>query len=462
MKKIISLLLVSTTVLSLFALSACSSLDIQEQPDAVIIYADKIYPSAIGNYLKDTSVNIPAIEAYMKEYNKNADESSKINYDTIKYNKEADYYYVNDKETDLGIKFRLDSTMAITNAYIYTGTLDQTQKNVYNIVINAIETSGYKTLMTDEDKAIIQHTLQGFNSVSAAKNEVMQIFNGQENFAAKWENNIAEFEIPLQPEKLPEPDKSHTLAEIVMPTIEIPSITLDTTIIEGTHLSDGTPVSKEQVENIANKITSATSEIKSVTEYTKTSPDDINSVIDDIAVQSKINDVTKSLFDVDAYLDKLTASEETKELSTTKDLANALHNSYSEYEALTKPTVGFTGAGGIKNSADDYFNAVFTKNELSVDGSGGNGSMLFEGGLDAAKKTINTAMGTVNKIPYSPPDTMVEFDPEFGKSQVGLKGQNANDYIDKQLSSLAKLMPDLEDDAGKPSGYHKEWYAIFW
>ena len=250
--------------------------------------------------MKDASVNIPAIEAYMKEYNKSADESAKINYDTIKYNKDSDYYYVNDRETDLGIKFRLDSTMAITNAYIYTGTLDQTQKNVYNIVINAIETSGYKTLMTDEDKAIIQHTLQGFNGVSAAKNEVLQIFNGQENFAAKWENNIAEFEIPLQPEKLPEPDRSHTLAEIVMPTIETPSITLDTTIVEGTHLSDGTVVSKEKVENIASQITSATAEIKSVTEYTKTSPNEINSVIDDIAVQSKINDVTKTLFDVDA------------------------------------------------------------------------------------------------------------------------------------------------------------------
>lgn len=453
MKKIISLLLVSTTVLSLFALSACSSLNIQEQPDAVIIYADKIYPSAIGDYLKDTSVNVPAIEAYMKEYNKNADESAVINYDTIKYNKDSDYYYVNDKETDLGIKFRLDSTMAITNAYIYTGTLDQTQKNVYNIVINAIETSGYKTLMTDEDKAIIQHTLQGFNGVSASKNEVMQIFNGQENFAAKWENNIAEFEIPLQPEKLPEPDKSHTLAEIVMPTIEIPSISLDTTIVEGTHLSDGTPVSKEKVESIASQITGATADIRSVTEYTKTSPDEINSVIDDIAVQSKINDVTKSLFDVDAYLDKLTESQETKNLSTTKDLANSLNDSYAEYEKMTKPTVGFTGANGVKNNANKYFDAIFDSSDLSV-----NGSDLFDknGGLDNVKKTINNAIGTDNigKIQYKEPD-MVTFDEDLSEKK-GYVTQDGDDFIKKQMSNLSKFAQGLSDAAGEPKGFGRD------
>ena len=449
MKKIISLQLVSTTVLSLFALSACSSLKIQEQPDAVIIYADKIYPSAIGNYLKDASVNIPTIEAYMKEYNKSADESAKINYDTIKYNKDSDYYYVNDRETDLGIKFRLDSTMAITNAYIYTGTLDQTQKNVYNIVINAIETSGYKTLMTDEDKAIIQHTLQGFNGVSAAKNEVLQIFNGQENFAAKWENNIAEFEIPLQPEKLPEPDRSHTLAEIVMPTIETPSITLDTTIVEGTHLSDGTVVSKDKVENIASQITSATAEIKSVTEYTKTSPNEINSVIDDIAVQSKINDVTKTLFDVDAYVGEMKKSQETQNLSTTKDLASNLNESFKEYEKLTKPTVGFTGANGIKNSASDYFGAVFTKKDLSL---GGN---LFDknGGLDNVKSTINNAIGknNIGKIKYQEPD-MVTFDGDLSEKGGYVTKQSAAD-IKKAMSKLSGYAATLDKE---PAGYNKD------
>lgn len=453
MKKIISLLLVSTTVLSLFALSACSSLNIQEQPDAVIIYADKIYPSAIGDYLKDASVNIPAIEAYMKEYNKNADESAVINYDTIKYNKDSDYYYVNDKETDLGIKFRLDSTMAITNAYIYTGTLDQTQKNVYNIVINAIETSGYKTLMTDEDKAIIQHTLQGFNGVAASKNEVMQIFNGQENFAAKWENNIAEFEIPLQPEKMPEPDRSHTLSEIVMPTIEIPSISLDTTIVEGTHLSDGTPVSKEKVESIASQITDATADIKSVTEYTKTSPNEVNSVIDDIAVQSKINDVTKSLFDVNAYVKELTKSQETQNLSTTKDLANSLNNSYKEYETLTKPTVGFTGANGVKNSASNYFDAIFTKSDLSL---GGN---LFDknGGLNNVKNTINNAIGkdNIGKIDYSEPP-MVEFDDDELSNKKGYVEKRTEQYIKDQISGLSGLATYLSNAVGEPAGYDKD------
>ena len=75
MKKTLSILLVSTLfVTSIFGLSACSQLDIAEQPDPVVIYAEKIYPSAIGNSLTDISVKVPTIDAYMEEYNKNADE----------------------------------------------------------------------------------------------------------------------------------------------------------------------------------------------------------------------------------------------------------------------------------------------------------------------------------------------------------------------------------------------------
>ena len=210
MKKALIFIL-STTLLftTVFALGGCSQLDEPEQPDPVVIYAEKIYPSAVGNYLTDESVKVPAIDAYMKEYNKNADSTAKINYTTVKYNKDADYYYVNDSKTDVGMKFKLDSSMSIVKASIYTGTLDQTTKNVYNVVLNAIEVSGYKSLMTAEDKAIIQHTLNGIAGVENAKQEIQQIFNGQENFAAKWEENVAEFEIPVKPTELPKPDKPY-------------------------------------------------------------------------------------------------------------------------------------------------------------------------------------------------------------------------------------------------------------
>ena len=50
MKKTLSIILVSTLVVSsIFAFAGCSQLDVAEQPDPVVIYAEKIYPSAIGN-----------------------------------------------------------------------------------------------------------------------------------------------------------------------------------------------------------------------------------------------------------------------------------------------------------------------------------------------------------------------------------------------------------------------------
>lgn len=370
MKKTLSIILVSTLVVSsIFAFAGCSQLDVAEQPDPVVIYAEKIYPSAIGNCLTDASVKVPAIDAYMKEYNANADDTAKINYDSIKYNKEAGYYYVNDNSTDVGIKFRLDQSMSIVSASIYTGTLDQTTRNVYNIVINAIETSGYKALMSAEDKAIIQHTLNGFNGVSSAKNDVQQIFNGQENFAAKWANNVAEFEIPVKPDELPKPDTSHSLAAVQMPTIEVPSITLDTTIVEGTRLDDGTEVKPQDVSNIANKITSASSQIASVNQYNKTTPEGVNSVLDDLVINATKRETGKLLTDASMQVGKLQGSTGTSTLEVTQKLTGELKTAFAEFEKQTKPAVQTSQGYGdvtIYAKSSDLVSQVFTKEQLTV------------------------------------------------------------------------------------------------
>lgn len=366
MKKTLSILLVSTLfVTSIFGLSACSQLDIAEQPDPVVIYAEKIYPSAIGNSLTDISVKVPTIDAYMEEYNKNADETAKINYDTIKYNKDAGYYYVNDKTTDVGMKFRLDQSMSIVNASIYTGTLDQTTKNVYNIVINAIETSGYKTLMTAEDKAIIQHTLNGFNGVSSAKNEVLQIFAGQENFAAKWQNNVAEFEIPVKPSELPKPDTSHTLTEIEFPTVEIPSITIDTTIKEGTKLDNGTVVKPQDITNLVSQIEDASSQIASVNKYNETTPEGVNAVLDDIIVKAAMRETGKLLTTTGSSILDMNLSLETKELPSTKTLTTEVKNAYSSFASMTKVTEGPTSGKSpvVYASASEFFKGMDKTNK---------------------------------------------------------------------------------------------------
>ena len=338
MKKVISTLLVTTIMISLVSLCGCSQLSMNEQPDPVVIYAEKIYPSAIGNYLTDPSVEVPAIDAYMDEYNKNADETAAINYESIKYNKDLGYYYVNDRTTDLGMKFRVDQAGTIVSASIYTGSMDQQGKNVYNVVINAIETAGYKTLMTDSDRAVIQHTLNGFNSVASAKNEVMQIFNGEENFAAKWANNIAEFEIPVKPSELPKPDTSHTLPEIVMPTIEIPEITIDTTIVEGTHLPDNLEVGKQDIDSLVNKVNTATSKIASVTEYNKTTPEGVNDILDDMVIS---NELIKTEILLSSAMNELgeisSASPELGAAFASTDLQAKLTENYNAFSAATMP-----------------------------------------------------------------------------------------------------------------------------
>ena len=403
MKKVLSTLLVSTLVVSsILSLSACSQLNIVEQPDPVVIMAEKIYPSAIGNYLTDASVKVPAIDAYMKEYNANADPSAVINYDSIKYNKDADYYYVNDNSTDVGMKFRLDQSMSIVSASIYTGTLDQTTKNVYNIVINAIETSGYKTLMTAEDKAIIQHTLNGFNGVAAAKNDVQKIFAGQENFGAKWANNVAEFEIPVKPSELPKPDQSHTLADIEMPTIEIPSITLDTTIIEGQHLDDGTVVKSTDVTNIADKITSATKQIQSVNAYNETTPEGVNSIMGELIANASKREAGKLLAEASMDLAKLQSSSSTSSLDVTKKLTSELQSAYSYFEQQTKPdTQKAQGYTGVMANSSDFVKTVFDSSQLQVDKNAtpdiDKARSLLNDAVAAQQKAKETARGTSNQ-----------------------------------------------------------------
>ena len=397
MRKIISISLAILLSMSVVALSGCDAFKIEEQPDAVVIYADKIYPEAVGNYLTDASVDVPTIEAYMEEYNKNADDTAKINYETIKYNKDADYYYVNDKETSVGIKFRLDDSMTIVSASIYTGSLDQTTKNVYNIVINAIETCGYKTLMTDEDKAVIQHTLNGFNGVNSAKNEVLQIFSGEENFAAKWENNIAEFEIPVQPSELPKPDTSHTLSEIVMPTIDIPSISLDTTIVEGTHLKDLPQASKEEIKSVITDIDSANSQIAGVKEYNKTTPEGVNKILDDIVVQSEKNNIYAKLESTEAKMEKMKESPTMSSLPSTTQLTKELEKSYADFAALTKVTA--SNPGSLYTSASAFFAATGG----SSGSSGGNTAYEQQQSIiNSAIKSFNTNSNK-NAIKYDPP-----------------------------------------------------------
>lgn len=355
MKKALLFLFSATILLTtVFALGGCSQLDLPEQPDPVVIYAEKIYPSAVGNYLTDASVNIPAIEAYMKEYNKNADSTAQINYTSIKYNKDADYYYVNDNKTAVGMKFKLDSSMSIVSASIYTGALDQTTKNVYNVVINAIEVSGYKSLMTDEDRAIIQHTLNGINSVENAKQEVQQLFNGQENFAAKWESNMAEFEIPVKPTELPKPDTSHKLVDVVMPTVEVPTITLDTTIVEGTHLSNGTEVKPQDISDIANKIQDANKDIAQVQEYNKTSPESVNSLMNSISINAQLKNTDKKIVEAGTKIKELQDSAETKDLSVTKTLTSEFNEMFKNFQNETMPKPDNSNSGVIA-SASDFF-----------------------------------------------------------------------------------------------------------
>ena len=192
--------------------------------------------------------------------------------------------------------------------------------------------------MTDADRAIIQHTLNGFNNLSSSKNDVQQIFNGQENFAAKWENNMAEFEIPVKPSELPKPDNSHKLPEIQMPTIEVPGITLDTTIVEGTHLDDGTPVKKEDITDITNKITDASSHIESVKAYNKTDVEGVNKILDNMVLKSTMAQTGKLLTSAGNSISTLQNSSTTAKMPTTKELTEELMKSYEEFEKMTKVT----------------------------------------------------------------------------------------------------------------------------
>lgn len=434
MKKTISFLLVSTLLATaVFGLSACSQLDIAEQPDPVVIYAEKIYPSAIGNSLTDASVDVPAIDAYMEEYNKNADETAKINYDTIKYNKDAGYYYVNDKTTDVGMKFRLDQSMSIVNASIYTGTLDQTTKNVYNIVINAIETSGYKSLMTAEDKAIIQHTLSGFNGVSSAKNDVQQIFSGQENFAAKWQNNVAEFEIPVKPSELPKPDTSHTLADVELPTVEIPSITIDTTIKEGTKLDNGTVVKPQDITSIVNKIEGASSQIASVNKHNETSQEGVNKALDDIVVKATMRETGKLLTSASDSILNMNLSLETKELPSTKTLTKEVQKAYDEFARLTRVT---------ETSSDKNFPTIYATTEdffKDMDVSNKNKSPLkLLGDIIAAQAKVASSIVTLPNV-VEPNNTPVISDLVYRPYSDGsvITLPNASTYATTQPKIMA-------------------------
>lgn len=403
MKKVLSITLACILCLSIFSFAGCSSLELKEQPDRVVISADKIYPEAIGNYITDISVDIPAITAYMEEYNKNADETAKINYTTIKYNKTADYYYVNDATTDVGMKFRLDATQSITSASIYTGTLDQPGKNVYNIVINAIETSGYKTLMTDQDRALIQYTIDGFNGVSAAKQEVQQLFNKEANFAAKWNNEIAEFEIPVKPTELPKPDSSHTLMEVTFPTVEIPPISLDTTIVEGTHLSDMTPVKPKDFDKIAANINSATSSVAAVQAYTQQNVDmndlsNTKNAVDDIKINSTIAASGMQLTAASFDALQLATSPETAKLPCTKQIMAGLDSAYKEYAAanvIRKDASSLTLPTSAKGMMDALY-AEAQANKTTMN-SRGHGAMLFneDGSLSTAGTTAINNLNTV-------------------------------------------------------------------
>ena len=444
MKKILCVLLATAICGSFMCLTGCSQLDVAEQPEPVVIYAEKIYPSAIGNYLTDASVKVPAIDAYMKEYNKNADETAKINYDVIKYNKTSGYYYVNDNTTDVGIKFRVDQAGTICSATIYTGTLDQTGKNIYNVVVNAIETAGYKTLMTDQDKAIIQHTLNGFNNVSQSKTEVMQIFNGQEDFGAKWNNAVAEFEIPIKPTELPKPDTSHTLDSITMPTVEIPAITLDTTIVEGVHIANGVEVKQQDIDSIVTKIETATKEIAEVEAYNKTTPDGVNAILDDIVLNKKKLEAEKLLDSAKDDIISLLESPETSELPVTEELTELLQGSYKSFYEMTfpglKPDVenALGNSNWVTNDANSFVASV-----IGGGGGGGGGHLVVDGQpTQAAKDTVGALMDEHNDLKTLPTVTPVvdqtEFDSKYATNSNNL-AKNAQNWVSGNAGTIGAI-----------------------
>ena len=85
-------------------------LQIKKQLDLVIEETAKIYPSQVGNILTDKTVEVPAIDMFMEEYNHNPKEQSKINYHCIRYNSAKGYYDVNDIKLSRAIQFRLNNS----------------------------------------------------------------------------------------------------------------------------------------------------------------------------------------------------------------------------------------------------------------------------------------------------------------------------------------------------------------
>ena len=86
-------------------------LQIKKQLDLVIEETAKIYPSQVGNILTDKTVEVPAIDMFMEEYNHNPKEQSKINYHCIRYNSAKGYYDVNDIKLSRTIQFRLNNSL---------------------------------------------------------------------------------------------------------------------------------------------------------------------------------------------------------------------------------------------------------------------------------------------------------------------------------------------------------------
>ena len=201
MKNKIILTTAICVVLSAVLLSGCGAdfvkdpLSVTEQPDIIIQESAKIYPSQVGNVLVDKKVDCPVIDAFMKKYNANAKNTAKIEYDAIYYNAERGYYYVNDVQKSRGIKFRLDKSNQIISASVYSGNLSDKQTDLVSMTEAAAQTMGYKSLMSDTDKAKISGVLNGYSSTQGTISEALPTFQNGLQLTLNMDNLFADVDL---------------------------------------------------------------------------------------------------------------------------------------------------------------------------------------------------------------------------------------------------------------------------
>lgn len=202
MKKRKKYQLIAGAILIILSFSGCKAseqakniLEIKEQDSMIIQDTEKIYPNEIGNIAKDPIVQNSNIDGYMEKYNKNASDDAKINYTSIRYNQNGNYYYVNDSNRNLGIKFVLGDVGQIISASVYSGSTSDTGVNMIDVISAATNTFGYGYI-SDEDRQKISDITNQINTAQGNINSSLNLFNGSLDMSVSLQDSVSLVDIP--------------------------------------------------------------------------------------------------------------------------------------------------------------------------------------------------------------------------------------------------------------------------